>query len=78
MKQSLSMMTDLTTQEQAEVNKILEEIVSEGSSNTYNNLLKEDYTEIPVDIETFLKNPRYLGKGLVDEENTFTVFPILG
>ena len=49
--------------------------VKDGKSKTYDDLLYEDYEEIPVDVETFLKDPRYLGKGLIDQEGRFTVFP---
>ena len=37
-------------------------------------MLVSDYEEIPVDIETFLHDSRYLGKGLVNEEGKFTVY----
>lgn len=54
--------------------KILSEYSTTGSSPTYNELLVSDYEEIPVDIETFLHTPKYLGRGLVNEEGRFTVF----
>lgn len=65
----------LSEEEKQEVFKILNELSKEGKSETYNKLLYEDYDEIPVDVETFLKDPNYLGKGLVNEEGKFTVFP---
>lgn len=71
---NLELLQDLTEEEKQEVLKILQEVTEEGKSNTYNELLEKDYDEIPVDIETFLKDKRYLGKGLVNEEGTFTVF----
>ena len=55
--------------------QILNEISMQGSSNLYTDLLYYDYDEIPVDIDTFLTDPRYLGKGLINEEGKFTVFP---
>lgn len=67
--------SNLSEQERAEVLRILNQFSSNGTSDSYNALLMEDYEEIPVDIETFLKDPRYLGKGLVNEEGKFTVFP---
>ena len=70
-----SLLAGLSEQEKAEVLKILNEFSANGKSDTYNNILYEDYEEIPVDIETFLKDPNYLGKGLVNEEGKFTVFP---
>lgn len=72
------MMMDLSTSEKKAVKQIITELVNDGTSVYYNNLLSMDYEEIPVDIDTFLHNPKYLGKGLVNEEGTFTVFPILG
>lgn len=71
---NLELLQDLTEEEKQEVLKILQEVTEEGKSNTYNELLEKDYDELPVDIETFLKDKRYLGKGLVNEEGTFTVF----
>ena len=55
--------------------KILSEYKTEGISNSYDKLLTEDYEEVPVSISEFLHNPKYLGKGLTDEEGRFTVFP---
>ena len=70
-----NLLNNLSEAERNEVLNILGEISNKGSSNKYNNYLYKDYEEIPVDIETFLKNPRYLGKGLINEEGVFTVFP---
>lgn len=69
------LLKDLSEEEKKEVLKILGEFSKDGKSKTYNDLLYEDYEEIPVDVETFLKDPRYLGKGLIDQEGRFTVFP---
>ena len=55
--------------------KILQQMSSEGSSSLYNDLIYADYDEIPVDINTFLTDTRYLGKGLINDEGKFTVFP---
>lgn len=68
-------MKNLTPEEREQVLKILNEFSETGESKSYNDLIYEDYEEIPVDIETFLKDPRYLGRGLIDEEGRFTVFP---
>lgn len=54
---------------------ILKEISNTGKSDLLTQLKYRDYAEIPVDIETFLHNPIYLGKGLTNEEGRFTVFP---
>ena len=70
-----SLLENLSEEERAEVLKILGEISSGGNSKSYTELLNKDYDEIPVDISTFLRDPRYLGKGLVNEDGKFTVFP---
>lgn len=66
---------NLNEAERKVVLQILNEMSNDGTSEVYNNLLYNDYEEIPVDIETFLKDPKYLGKGLVNDEGKFTVFP---
>ena len=67
-------MNNLTEQERQEVLKILKEM-SNGDSSSYTSLILEDYEEIPVDIDTFLHDTKYLGKGLIDNEGRFTVYP---
>lgn len=65
----------LKPEELSLVSQIVTELNSSGYSQLYEKLKLEDYREIPVDIETFLHDPMYLGKGLVDPEGRFTVFP---
>ena len=65
----------LTEQERDVVFQILDEYSKKGTSGQLQSLLYEDYEEIPVDIDTFLDNPEYLGQGLVNEEGKKTVFP---
>lgn len=64
----------LTESERRYALQILSEL-GENKSEKYNQLLHEDYDEIPVDIDTFLTDPDYLGKGLINDEGKFTVFP---
>lgn len=71
----LSALDNLTKDEREYALKILRDIATSGSSVDYNNLLYSDYDEVPVNIETFLKDSRYLGKGLINEEGKFTVYP---
>lgn len=66
---------NLSETEKQEVLKILKQVSSTGTSDIYSKLLSEDYDEIPVDIETFLKNKKYLGSGLINDEGRFTVYP---
>ena len=65
----------LTEQEKNVVFQIVNEYSKKGTSEQLQSLLYEDYEEIPVDIDTFLDDPEYLGKGLVNEEGKKTVFP---
>lgn len=67
-------MQNLTAQEREEVLRILKEL-SVGNTSSYKSLIMEDYDEVPVDIETFLRSPKYLGNGLIDGEGRFTVYP---
>jgi hypothetical protein len=68
-------LNNLSEKEKELALKILRELSQDGNSQTYNDLLYSDYEEIPVDIETFLRDPNYLGKGLINEEGKFTVYP---
>lgn len=69
------LLKDYSESEKEQVFKILKELSSQGKSSTYNKLLYADYAEIPVDIETFLTDDQYLGRGLVNSEGKFTVYP---
>lgn len=40
-----------------------------------NNLWYSDYEEIPVDIETFMTDPEYLGKSLINDEGKSLIYP---
>ena len=52
--------TDYLDNEQEVIQQILKEI-SVGKTDILNEILGEDYDEIPVDIDTFLTDRRYLG-----------------
>lgn len=49
--------------------------LSEGDNTLLNELTYADFAEIPVDVETFLHDKKYLGNGLIDAEGRFTLFP---
>ena len=66
---------NLSEQERTAVLEILNQITKTGSSSKLDNILNEDWDEIPVDIHTFLHDKRYLGNALYDNEQRFTVFP---
>lgn len=65
----------LGKEERELVIKIIKEYKETGESQTLNNMYKRDYEEIPVDIHTFMHNPKYLGNALYDPEGRFTIFP---
>lgn len=54
-------MSTLSAKEQEVIVQILKEYAETGQSKTYNEVWKEDYEEIPVDIDTFLEDTEYLG-----------------
>ena len=66
---------NLSEQERTAVLEILNQITETGSSSKLDNILNEDWDEIPVDIHTFLHDKRYLGNALYDNEGRFTIFP---
>ena len=68
-------LNNLSEQEKQIVMNILEEYSKEGSSKTYDNLLMQDFNEMPVDIETFLTNDNYLGKAWKDTQGNSKVYP---
>ena len=55
--------------------KILKEMSKEGKSEIYNDLLYSDYKEVPVDIETFLTDDRYLGQAWKDTVGNSKLYP---
>lgn len=59
---NLELLSKLTPEEKEAVHKILNDVSKSGKSEDLTNLYYEDYEEIPVDLETFLCNERYLGK----------------
>lgn len=65
----------LSPQEREIALKALQEISAQGTSKTLEDLRYKDFEEVPVDIETFMHNPKYLGKALYNQEGKFTVFP---
>lgn len=68
-------LSNLTKEERELALSILKEYSDTGSSNSLNNLLLEDWKEIPVDILTFIKDDNYLGKAWKDPEGNCKLFP---
>ena len=64
----------LSPEERKVALQILQDL-SKGDNKSLNDLKYADYDEIPVDIGTFLHDPRYLGKGLTTDDGRFTLYP---
>lgn len=54
--------------------KILNDL-KKGDTNSYLELYYKDYREIPVDIETFITDDRYLGKAWKESSGKLKMFP---
>ena len=66
---------NLSEEERKLAISMLQEFSTEGRSDTYDKLKWADWDEIPVTIETFLHDRKYLGNALYDAEGRFTLFP---
>ena len=66
---------NLSDEEKKLALEILKQYATEGQSDLSEDLKYADFEEIPVDINTFMHDPRYLGKALYDQEGRFTIFP---
>lgn len=75
MTNDLSLLDTLSEKEKAAVLQILEEYNNIGSSNKLKDIVQQDYTEIPVDIITFIKDYRYLGKAWHTSDGRCKLFP---
>lgn len=62
MRNDYEELNNLSEKEREAVLKILGEYSKDGDSKSYQDLITSDYDEVPVDIITFIKNPRYLGE----------------
>ena len=74
-KLTLDALSNLSEEEKKVALEALKQIAISGSSEILNDLQYADFDEIPVDIDTFMHDPKYLGRGLTDPEGRFTVFP---
>ena len=67
-------LNNLSEEERKYVLSILKDM-SNGESSSYSELMYEDYEEIPVDIETFITDDRYLGKAWKDAGGKLKLYP---
>lgn len=70
-----TLLNTLNEQEREVALSILNELKNKGESETLNDLKYADYKEIPVDIETFLTDDRYLGKAWKDIRGNSLLYP---
>lgn len=66
-----SIFQSLKPAEKEAVIQILKELESNGQSTTYNDLINIDYEEVPVDIDTFIEDDRYIGKTTNNGKNIY-------
>ena len=64
----------LNEEEKKYVLSILKDI-DNGNDKSYTDLMYEDYNEIPVDIETFIKDDNYMGQAWKDSEGKLKLYP---
>lgn len=65
----------LSQEELETLMKVLEEMSESGSSSTLENIWSTDYEEVPVDIETFIFDKKFLGKTFLDDEGKPLIYP---
>ncbi len=68
-------LSTLSEKERKAVFEILNEVSKDGQSKKYNDILYADYNEVPVDIETFLKDRTYMGNSWHLPDGSFKLYP---
>ena len=71
----LGLLDNLSDKEKEAVLEILNQYSNTGSSKKLKELVSADYKEIPVDIITFIKDPKYLGKAWYTSDGQCKLFP---
>lgn len=74
MNYNLLELDNLSEKEKEIALKILNDL-SNGNSKSFNQLKYADFKEIPVDIETFITDDRYLGKAWKDNRGNLKIYP---
>ena len=70
-----SALGSLSEEEKKVVAQILSQISTDGKSQLLDDIRYSDYKEIPVDIITFIKDNRYLGKAWHTADGKCKLFP---
>lgn len=73
--ESLIESENLSLEEVQYLKSILMEVSATGTSKTLDAIWAQDYEEIPVSIDEFLTNDRYLGKSVKDDNGELTLYP---
>lgn len=74
-KIDISILDSLNPEERDLAISILKEYSEKGTSQKFNDILLEDYAEIPVDILTFVDDNEYLGNAWHDAEGKSKLYP---
>ena len=70
-----SLLSGLSEEERAAVLSILNEYAQDGKSKQFEDILYSEYSEVPVDIETFLTDDRYVGIAWKDKRGVSKLYP---
>ena len=70
-----SILNNLSEEERKAAIAILEQYAEEGESALFESLVRADWKETPVDIETFLTNDNYLGRAWKDAGGNLKIYP---
>ena len=70
-----SILNNLSEEERKAAIAILEQYAEEGESALFESLVRADWKETPVDIETFLTNDNYLGHAWKDAGGNLKIYP---
>ena len=67
-------LNNLSEEEKKLALSILEEFSKDGTSKVFEDLKYADYSEIPVDIETFITDDKYLGQAWKDANGKLKMY----
>ena len=73
-KQQLEILDKLSPEERKLTLSILQQYSESGKSKILDDLIYDDYNEVPVDIETFLTDDNYLGKAWKDANGKMKLY----
>ena len=68
------LLNNLTSIEREQVLKILKDIKS-GNNSSYNNLINDIWEEVPVDIDTFIDDDKYMREYFYPDGKSCIVYP---